>query len=490
MFRIFSRNFATKIFNSSKEAIADITSGSKLLVGGFGLGGIPENLIRELSKRDDIKDLTVYSNNCGFGNSGLAVLVKQNKLKRMCLSFFGGNVDLENKFLKGDIEVEMIPQGTLAEKLRSGGSGIPAFFTRTGYGTLVQTGSIPIKMCKDGKTIEIASTPKEVKIFNGKEYILEPSITGDFALIKGWKADTKGNIIFRKTARNLNPDCAKAAKITIAEVEEIVPAGTLDPDQIHLPGIFVHRLIKGEHYEKVIEKLTLKQSEEEKKDTPKSKDELKRERIAKRAAQEIKDGMYVNLGIGMPTLASNYVDKNLNVSLHAENGMLGTGPYPTVENADADLINASKETVSETPGCSYFASSDSFSMVRGSHISLTILGGMQVDKNGDLANWIIPNKLVRGMGGAMDLVSSNSKVLITMEHNSKKGEHKILNKCQLPITGKGCVWKVITELGVFEFIKDKGLTLIEIYEDVTLDHIKKMTECEFFVANDLKSIKV
>jgi len=199
--------------------------------------------------------------------------------------------------------------------------------------------------------------------------------------------------------------------------------------------------------------------------------------------------MYVNLGIGIPTLVSNYVDESIDVQLHSENGMLGTGEYPDADKIDSDLINASKETITEKPGCSYFSSSDSFSIVRGSHISLTILGGMQVDQNADLANWIIPNKLVRGMGGAMDLVSSNSKVIICMEHASKKGEPKILKKCKLPITGKGCVWKIITDLGVFEFVKDGRLILLEMFEDTTLDEIKSLTEADLSIANDLKSIK-
>lgn len=343
-------------------------------------------------------------------------------------------------------------------------------------------------MSKDGKNVLIQSEPKETKIINGKEYLLEPSVTGDFALVKGWKADTKGNVVFRKTARNLNPDCAKAGKIAIVEVEEIVPAGSLDPDLIHLPGIYVDRLIKGERYEKAFEKVTL--NNKNSKEVEKSEGDRKREKIAKRAAKELRDGMYVNLGIGIPTMISNYVEEGLDVSLHAENGMLGTGSYPEAGMEDADLINASKETVTETNGCAYFSSSESFSIVRGSHISLTILGGMQVDQHGDLANWFIPRKLVRGMGGAMDLVSSDSKVLVCMEHCSKKGESKILKKCQLPITGKGCVWKVVTDLAVFEFVPDQGLVLKEIFEDTTLDYVKKVTEAEFKVAADLKTIKI
>lgn len=217
---------------------------------------------------------------------------------------------------------------------------------------------------------------------------------------------------------------------------------------------------------------------------------MKRERIAKRAAQELRNGMYVNLGIGIPTLISNYVGEDVDVLLHAENGILGLGSYPIKGEEDPDLINASKESISETKGCSYFSSSESFAIVRGSHMSLTILGGMQVDQKGDLANWFIPQKLMRGMGGAMDLVSSNSKVIVCMEHCSKKGEAKILKKCYLPVTGKNCVWKIFTDLAVFEFVKDQGLVLKEIFEDTSLDEVKKLTEADFKVAQDLKTINV
>jgi 3-oxoacid CoA-transferase B subunit len=183
---------------------------------------------------------------------------------------------------------------------------------------------------------------------------------------------------------------------------------------------------------------------------------------------ELKDGMFVNLGVGVPTLVSNYVPSGINISLQSENGMLGTGPYPTRETVDADLINAGKETVTETKGCSYFKSSDSFAMIRGGHIDITILGALQVSRTGDLANWIIPGKLVKGMGGAMDLVGSPSRVVITMEHVAKKNAFKILEECTLPLTGKGVVSRLITDLCVFDFDRNKGMTLIELFEGVTM----------------------
>ena len=309
MFKILHKNFSNKVFPNAKEALKDMKPNSRILVGGFGLCGVPENLIREISKREDLKNLTVVSNNCGTTNDGLGIVLQKKQIKRMISSYVGENQEFERQYLGGELEVELVPQGTLAEKIRCGGSGIPAFFTPTGYATIIQEGGFPIKYAADKKTVEIFSEKKEVKSFNGKNYVMEESITGDFALIKGYKADTKGNLIFNKTARNFNQDVATAGKITVAEVEEIVPEGELKPDEIHLPGIYVHRLIKGEHFDKKIERRTTYKPSDE--TAIKKPEDIKREKIARRAAMELKNGMYVNLGIGIPTLVPNFVEKGI-----------------------------------------------------------------------------------------------------------------------------------------------------------------------------------
>jgi 3-oxoacid CoA-transferase len=265
--KLFKKYFSNKIFPSAKEAIKDLKSSSRILVGGFGLCGIPENLIHEVTLRKDINNLEVVSNNAGVTDFGLGLWLAQRKVKRMISSYVGENEIFKNQYMTGELELELLPQGTLAEKLRSAGCGIPAFYTPTGYGTVVQEGGFPIKLASDGKTPEIKSEVKEVREFDGRKYVLEKALSGDFAFIKGWKADKQGNIIFRKTAQNFNRDIATAARCTIAEVEEIVENGELNPDQIHLPGIFVHRLIKGEKYEKRIEKVKLF-SEENSEKTP------------------------------------------------------------------------------------------------------------------------------------------------------------------------------------------------------------------------------
>ncbi|HMW08521.1 MAG TPA: CoA transferase subunit B [Leptospiraceae bacterium] len=216
---------------------------------------------------------------------------------------------------------------------------------------------------------------------------------------------------------------------------------------------------------------------------------LTKEEQIKRVAEEIKEGYYVNLGIGMPTLVANYISPDLDIILQSENGLLGLGPFPLAGTEDADLINAGKQTVTALKGASYFSSADSFGMIRGGHIDLTILGAMEVSEEGDLANWMIPGKMVKGMGGAMDLVGGAKRVVVVMEHVSKEGKPKLLKKCSLPLTGVKCVHMIVTELGVFEIEKGK-LVLTERAEDVTVVDIRSKTEADFLVSNNLKIIKM
>mmetsp|Transcript_27370 Transcript_27370/g.58379 ORF Transcript_27370/g.58379 Transcript_27370/m.58379 type:complete len:502 (+) Transcript_27370:53-1558(+) len=476
------RGFASKV-TTADEAVADIPNGSTLLVGGFGLCGIPENTIDAL-KRKGATELTCVSNNAGVDDFGLGLLLQTRQVKRMISSYVGENKEFERQYFQGELEVEITPQGTLAEKIRAGGAGIPAFFTPTAVGTQLEAGGFPIKV-KSEHGPEILSPPREVREFDGRKYVMEHAIRGDYAIVKAWKADEQGNLVFRRTANNFNGAMAAAGKITIAEVEEIVPTGSIAPDEVHVPSIYVQRIVKGKSFEKRIEKRTVDKGEGIQ--IPGKGDAVvKRERIARRAALEFQDGFYVNLGIGIPTIASNFIRPGINITLHSENGLLGIGPYPTEETVDADLINAGKETVTAIPGASYFNSAESFAMVRGGHVNVTMLGALQVASNGDLANWMIPGKMMKGMGGAMDLVGSGNRVVVTMEHTAK-GAHKILPACTLPLTGQRCVNTIITDMCVFD-IEDSGLVLRELAEGVTLEDLRAATGAEFQVPGDVKTM--
>ncbi|MBP6055484.1 MAG: 3-oxoacid CoA-transferase subunit B [Cytophagaceae bacterium] len=442
-----------KVFNNAGEAIHDIHAGVSILMGGFGLTGVPENLITALVDRGT-SEITCISNEAGLANFGIGRLLSRKQISKMICSYIGENHLFEDLIIHGHLAVELVPQGTLAERIRCGGAGIPAFYTPAGVGTEVAAG-------------------KETREFEGKKYLLEKAITADYAFVKAWKGDTEGNLIYKGTSQNFNPVVAMAGKITIAEVEELVPAGSLDPNQIHTPGIYVQRIFQGKDYKKPIEHLTHQLDTEEIKEL--SPEELKKEIIGKRLALEIKDGDYVNLGIGIPTRVANHIPKGMKVILQSENGLLGIGPFPEEGAEDADYINASKQTITVASGGSVFGSEQSFAMIRGNHIDVTILGGMEVSELGDLANWKVPGKMVKGMGGAMDLVASADKVIVAMLQTTSDGKSKLVSSCSLPLTGVRCVTRVITELGVYDILPGGGFKLIEIQPGATFEQIQAAT---------------
>ncbi|KIL86615.1 hypothetical protein FAVG1_09870 [Fusarium avenaceum] len=478
----------SKLFKDADAAVADIKSGSTLLSSGFGLCGVADTLIGALNRRgrDSLNSLTAVSNNAGVeGKGGLAVLTSAGQVDRLVLSYLGNNKVLEKKYLTGELAIELCPQGTLAERIRAAGAGIPAFFTPT-----AAHGEIPVRLDKSGAVVE-KGRKRETREFNGRTFLMETALEGDVAIIRAWKVDKEGNCVFRYATKAFGPLMAKAAKLTIVEAENIVEAGEIDPNDVDLPGIFVDRIVPSTA-EKNIEVLKLR--EDGKDGPPKATNEAqeRRNRIARRASKELKPGYYVNLGVGIPTLAVSFLPPDSTVHIQSENGILGMGAYPTKDEVDADIINAGKETVTLVPGASVFDSAESFGMIRGGHVDVSILGALQVSAVGDLANYMIPGKVFKGMGGAMDLVANpdNTKIVVATDHCAKDGSSKIKQQCTLPLTGARVVSTIITDLCVFEVDREQGtLTLTELAPGVTVEEVRSKTDADFLEADELKQME-
>jgi 3-oxoacid CoA-transferase len=435
---------------TAKAAAALVQDGDTLLGGGFGMTGNPVHLLHALAETAT-KHLTFIGNNVGEPGLGGGRLLRNGQIKKMIGSFFTSNPDAVKAAQTGQVEYELLPQGTLAEAIRAGGAGIGGFYTPTSAGTLIAQG-------------------RETKVIDGVEQVFIKGIRANVAFIRAWKADTAGNLTYRMTEQNFNRAMATAADLVIAEVEEIVPVGELDPNFIHTPGCYVDYLVQA-HVS--LENLGSSASVGASKKVSAS-----RMNMAQRAFAELKKGDVVNLGIGIPTLVADLIQPEHGIILHTENGMLGVGPSPEDGGAMDYPVNAGKIPVTALPGSSYFDSADSFAMIRGGHVDVAIMGGLEVDEKANLANWAVPGKPLLGVGGAMDLASGAKKLIVTLTHADPDGTSKIVPECTLPLTAHEVVDMVITDLAVFSY-RDGRLTLIELMPGATLEEVRAKTAAKF-----------
>lgn len=436
---------------SASEAAALVRPSDILIVGGFGMTGSPVHLLHALAETE-ARNLTFVGNNVGEPGLGGSRLLRNGQIGKVIGSYFTSNPEVVRAAQAGEIEVELLPQGTLAEAIRAGGAGIGGFFTPAGAGTRLAEGM-------------------ESRLIDGREMILASPIRGDVALVRAWQADTAGNLVYRMTENNFNQAAATAANLVIAEAEHVVPVGTLDPNAVHTPGCFVDYLVQA-HVQPEELGSSLSVSAEHK------RVDDSRMAMARAALAELTPGDVVNLGIGIPTLVADLIRPEHGIALHSENGILGVGPEPESGGAMEHPVNAGKIPVTAMSGASYFDSAASFGMIRGGHVDVAIMGGLQVDQVGNLANWTVPGRPVLGVGGAMDLASGAGRLIITMSHTDRRGTSKVVRQCDLPLTAKEVVDVLITDLAVFRFV-DRRMKLVKLMPGVSESQVAAATEAEY-----------
>jgi 3-oxoacid CoA-transferase len=457
-----------KVVASPQEAIADIPDGATLAVAGFSLGHrFAQSLLLALRDKGT-KNLCIVCNSLGgVGEIRGQILAENHQVKKLIAAFSfrpGEPTASEKQIIDGEMEVELVPQGILVERCRAGGAGIAAFYSPTGVGTAIAKG-------------------KEAREFDGKQYILEQAIRVDYALLRGYRADRAGNVQFRGGSQNFNPSFAKCARVAIVEVDEIVETGEIPPELINLPGVFVSRVVKCTH---ALDVTSLTRSRRRPADNARfynGKPGLTRAGIARRAAGLVRNGSYVNLGMGIPTMVSNYLEDR-DVILHAENGILAYGKFVSGADIDLDHYNASGQFVSLAPGASFFDSITSFEIARGGRLDTVILGAYEVDQHANLANWSTSTENLGGIGGAMDLVSGTTELIIVMEHCDSKNRPKLRRECTYPLTGKGCVNYVVTDLALLHW-ENGRFVLQEVAAGFTPKEVMELAEMEMVAAVDV-----
>ena len=454
-----------KVIASPAEAVEDIPDGAAIGIAGFGVAHrFPSSLITALRDKG-VKGLTVYCN--GLGQPGYPtahLLADGGRIAHLvaCFSARPGVVSVAERAIRSDqMTLEIVPQGTLVERMRAGGAGLAAFYTPVAVGTPIAAG-------------------KDLRYFDGRPYVLERAITTDFALIRAHRADRMGNLQFRGGSRNFNVSFAKAARVAIAEVDEIVDVGELGPHEIDLPGVFVARVVRSV-VQMDVRNLPMRVSRPA--DSAREylgKRALARDEIARRAARLLPDGAVVNLGAGLPNLVSNHVVTRP-VVLHSENGILNYGAIISGSEFDPDVHDASGYFVELRPGAAFFDSVTSFEIARSGRLDAVVLGAYQVGGNGDLANWATPTMAGGGVGGAMDLAVGARRVITMLEHTDSEGRPKLVERCEFPLTAPACVDTVVTDLALLR--RDDGrFRLDEVARGFTVDEVLSLTGMTVTVA--------
>ena len=463
-----------KVAPSAAAAVADVPDGASLLFGGFGVvQGWPNSLLLAL-RAHGARDLTLIFNTPGVGPLSAQLLAEAGLVRKVIASFAAyptRPTPIEEQIKAGKIELELVPQGTLAERVRAGGAGIPAFYTPTGAGTLVAEG-------------------KERRTFGGREYILERALAADYAFVRARRADRCGNLVYRRGARNLHPVFATGSRVTLAEVDEVVAPGEIDPECVVTPGIYVDRVVRTEHPLDVEEVRALSRRYGRAVHVAPRPDlgGLPPDLMTRRAALLLRDGEYVNLGLGLPTLLSNHVTAERDIVLHSENGMLGFGPLVEEGEEDIDMYNASGQLVSLLPGASFFDSLYAHGMARGGRVTTVVLGAFQVSEKGDLANWNVPASGKGGIGGAMDLAAGRARVLVVTYHTTRAGEPKLVRRCAYPLTAPACVRDIVTDLA-YVTVEPDGFLLRELAPGVSLERLRELTGAPLQVSPDLRTME-
>jgi 3-oxoacid CoA-transferase len=460
----------SKLFPSAAAAVADVFSGATVGVAAFGpMRNRPTDLVEALSQRPGIKDLTAVVISFRY----VEELASAGQLGRLVTSFGGSAYNTRNAsaalIRSGALVFEPCPQGIMAERLRAGAAGIPAFYSPVGVDTLVAAG-------------------KERRRFGDRDFILEAAIRPDFGFVRAMKADESGNLGGLGSTINFHPTMAAASRVTIAEVDEIVPVGAIAPEEVRVPAIYVDRIVQHDRSRDADRetddiRFAVRQPRPPDDDRPGLSPEL----MALRAAQLLKPGQYVNLGIGIPVLVGSFVGPESGVMLHGENGIIGYGPQPGDDEDAWFYYDAQGRPVSILPGASFFSSLEAFTMGRGGHLDVVILGGLQVSAHGDLANWWAPYMAAGAMGGAMDLCTDVPELIVLMEHVTRDGKPKILERCTYPLTAAGCVTRVITDLALIE-VTPEGLRLRELAPGVTPAYVQERTEARLTVAPDCREM--